>query len=57
MKLWQEAAIRTLPGTYLSRAKGVDGRPVAAARLRVALVHEPAVTETALGRLTSVLAA
>jgi N-succinyldiaminopimelate aminotransferase len=56
-RLWQEGAIRTLPGAYLSRAKGADGRPVAASRLRVALVHAPEVTETALGRLSSVLAA
>ena len=53
-KLWAEAGIRVLPGTYMARpdAAGVNpGKPY----IRVALVHEPAVVEEALGRLVRVL--
>ena len=53
-KLWAEAGLRVLPGTYMARpdAAGVNpGKPY----IRVALVHEPAVVEEALGRLVHVL--
>ena len=53
-KLWAEAGLRVLPGTYMARpdAAGVNpGQPY----IRVALVHEPAIVEQALARLVSVL--
>jgi N-succinyldiaminopimelate aminotransferase len=53
-KLWSEAGIKVLPGGYMARpdASGVNpGQPY----IRVALVHEPAQVEEALGRLVKAL--
>jgi N-succinyldiaminopimelate aminotransferase len=57
-KLWENAAVKVLPGAYLSRESEPDGatnpgRPY----IRVALVHERAQTAAALTRLTETLAA
>lgn len=52
--LWREAAIRTLPGAYLTRPQA-DGSNHGRAFLRVALVHEPAILDQALGRVAEVL--
>ncbi|MDR3518590.1 MAG: aminotransferase class I/II-fold pyridoxal phosphate-dependent enzyme [Azospirillaceae bacterium] len=41
-KLWQQAAIKTLPGAYLARPDR-DGNNVSARYLRIALVHEPEI--------------
>lgn len=55
-KLWSEAAIKVLPGAYVTRpdANGTNaGKPY----IRVALVHDLETTEAALTRLAAVLAA
>jgi N-succinyldiaminopimelate aminotransferase len=49
LELWRQARIRVLPGKYLAR-DGVGDRFI-----RVALVHDLATTEQALGRLAEVL--
>lgn len=49
VELWRQARIRVLPGKYLAR-DGVGDRFI-----RVALVHDLATTEQALGRLAEVL--
>ncbi|MEQ8965448.1 MAG: aminotransferase class I/II-fold pyridoxal phosphate-dependent enzyme [Azospirillaceae bacterium] len=49
-RLWAEAAVRALPGAYLTHA-GADGVNRGAAYLRLALVHEPEVIAEALARL------
>jgi aspartate/methionine/tyrosine aminotransferase len=53
-KLWEKAAIRVLPGAYLSRADA-DGVNPGARYIRVAMVHDPATTRTALERMAAVL--
>jgi aspartate/methionine/tyrosine aminotransferase len=53
-KLWAEAAIRTLPGAYLTKPDR-DGSNSGQPYLRVALVHELDVIETGLTRLAQVL--
>lgn len=52
-RLWQEAGIRTLPGSYTARGEGSanPGRQY----IRVALVHEPEVVHEALTRMARVL--
>lgn len=56
-RAWREAGLRVLPGRYLCpEEEGADpadnpGAPY----IRVALVHEPAVTEKALDRLAEML--
>lgn len=70
LELWREAAIRVLPGAYMSAGDGawdldagtaigdaVDaaGRNPGQRYIRVALVHGPEVTEAALRRLTDIL--
>ena len=53
-KLWQTAALRTLPGAYLCAGDG--GAPSQAARyIRLALVHEPDEVREALMRLCAAL--
>ena len=54
-RLWCEGGIRVLPGGYLS--VGAQGANAGSAYIRVALVDEPALIDTALGRLGDVLAA
>jgi len=49
-RLWAEAAVRALPGAYLTQPSA-DGVNRGAAYLRLALVHEPAAIAEALGRL------
>jgi aspartate/methionine/tyrosine aminotransferase len=53
-KLWQDAAIKVLPGGYLS-APDIDGNNPGAPYIRVALVHDRAATREALGRMKHVL--
>jgi N-succinyldiaminopimelate aminotransferase len=53
-RLWAEAALRVLPGAYLSRP-GADGKSPGDDFIRVALVHPLEVTETALRRILKVL--
>ena len=54
-RLWAEAAIKVLPGTYLGRVDATGRNPGARA-IRVALVHDLETTETALSRLVEGLA-
>lgn len=53
-RLWQEAAIRTLPGAYLTKPEA-DGSNSGAPYIRVALIHELDVIESGLTRLSQVL--
>lgn len=53
-KLWAEAAVKVLPGAYLTRPDA-NGRNDGQAYIRVALVHDLATTETALARMARVL--
>ena len=50
--LWQQAGVKVLPGGFLAQP-GADGVNPGDAYVRVALVHEPAVIEEALLRLTA----
>jgi aspartate/methionine/tyrosine aminotransferase len=49
-RLWTEAGLRVVPGSYIA-ATGADGRNPGAGFIRVALVHDLAITEEALNRL------
>lgn len=53
-KLWAEAALRVLPGAYLSRPAASGGSP-GDAYIRIALVHAPETTRNALERIVKVL--
>jgi N-succinyldiaminopimelate aminotransferase len=53
-KLWTEAGIRVQPGAFMSR-QDESGHNPGAAYIRVALVHEPDVIETALKQFVKVL--
>lgn len=53
-KLWQEAAIRVLPGAYLARPTSGGINP-GAEYIRVALVHDLQTTEAALRRIRDIL--
>jgi N-succinyldiaminopimelate aminotransferase len=54
--LWRDAAIKVLPGGFMSRVEA-DGRNPGAPYIRVALVYEPALLEGALTRMAGVLRA
>ena len=54
-RLWREGGIRVLPGGYLS--VGEQGSNAGSAYIRVALVDEPGLIDTALGRLGEILEA
>lgn len=56
LRLWREAGVRVLPGGYLGRPDA-RGRNPGDPYIRVALVHDLATTEAALGRLDAALAA
>lgn len=53
-KLWQEAALRVLPGRYLTRHQGPGPSP-GASYIRVALVHDTEIVAGACQRLASLL--
>lgn len=53
-KLWKEAAIKVLPGAYLTRPDP-QGRNSGEPYIRVALVHDRETTEMALTRLARIL--
>lgn len=53
-KLWAEAAIKVLPGAYLTRPD-TQGRNSGVPYIRVALVHDFETTEMALTRMARVL--
>lgn len=52
--LWQEAGIKVLPGAYMC-ADDADGNNPGRDYLRLALVHDPTLTEPAMARLADVL--
>jgi aspartate/methionine/tyrosine aminotransferase len=52
-KLWREAHVKVLPGSYACRE--TDGVNTAHRYIRVALVHDEKTTREGLGRLASVL--
>jgi aspartate/methionine/tyrosine aminotransferase len=53
-RLWDESAIRTLPGAYLGRAE-VDGVNPGHNFIRLALVHDDSVLAPALARVAELL--
>lgn len=53
-KLWAEAAIKVLPGAYITRPD-LEGRNLGTPYIRVALVHDREITETALTRMARIL--
>jgi aspartate/methionine/tyrosine aminotransferase len=54
LRLWQEAGVRVVPGSYLAREQN-DGINPGAGYIRVAMVQDSATTGEALHRLISVL--
>ncbi|MBT4170215.1 MAG: aspartate aminotransferase, partial [Rhodospirillaceae bacterium] len=54
VELWTRAALRVLPGTYLS-ADGGTGENPGSRYIRVAMVHDRAVMADALGRMAETL--
>jgi N-succinyldiaminopimelate aminotransferase len=52
-KLWREAAMRTLPGAYISRQNGGDNP--GERYIRIALVHDDAIVAAGMQRLLQVL--
>lgn len=52
--LWRQGGVKVLPGAYLA-VPDADGRNVAEAYIRVAMVHDEPVLERALDRLVAVL--
>ena len=56
-RLWREAGVKVMPGGYLSRSdlEPETGQAPGAPYIRIALVHEPEVTEAALTRVAAVL--
>lgn len=54
LRLWREAALRVLPGSYLCGGDG-DAARAGAPFIRVALVHDEATVTDAVGRIAEVL--
>ena len=54
LKLWRDAGVRVIPGSYLARDQA-DGSNPGAGYLRVAIVQDPETTAEALHRLVAVL--
>jgi len=54
LSLWQDAALRVIPGIYLAKSDS-DGLNPGAGYIRCALVHDLNTTEQALNRLSSAL--
>jgi N-succinyldiaminopimelate aminotransferase len=54
LKLWQNAALRVIPGAYLAKTDTAGKNP-GAGYIRCALVHDLNTTEQALKRLSSTL--
>jgi N-succinyldiaminopimelate aminotransferase len=51
-RLWRDAGVKCMPGGYMARDRG-DGSNPGRRYLRLALVHPPPVTETALARVAA----
>jgi aspartate/methionine/tyrosine aminotransferase len=54
LELWRQGGIKVLPGAYMSVADD-SGQNPGQAYVRIALVHDAALTETALGRFCEIL--
>ena len=54
LRLWQDAALRVIPGVYLAKTDAT-GRNPGAGYIRCALVHDLETTEQALNRLSTTL--
>lgn len=54
-RLWEEAAVKVIPGRYMSRPDAKTGISPGDRYIRAALVHEPSVTRKALRRMRKVL--
>jgi aspartate/methionine/tyrosine aminotransferase len=54
LRLWKEAGLRVIPGSYLAREQA-DGTNPGAGYIRVAMVQDAATTAEALHRIVSVL--
>lgn len=54
LRLWREAGVRVVPGSYLARA-GADGSNPGDGYLRIAMVQNREITAEALHRLVAVL--
>ena len=54
MRLWREAGLRVIPGSYLAREQS-DGSNPGAGYIRVAMVQDRETTAEALHRLVAVL--
>src|SRR6476620_9156819 len=54
LRLWQEAGVRVIPGSYLAREQA-DGSNPGAGYIRVAMVQDAATTADALHRIVAVL--
>ncbi len=55
IRLWREAAVRTMPGSYMARDDYVTGVNPGLQYLRIALVHDPDTAEDGLTRIAEVL--
>ena len=55
LELWRDAAVRTLPGAYISRPNARGENP-GQRYIRVALVHDDATIEAGLTRMVQALA-
>jgi aspartate/methionine/tyrosine aminotransferase len=53
-RLWREAGVRVLPGSYVAREQD-DGRNPGAGYIRAAMVHDRDTTAEALRRIVDVL--
>jgi N-succinyldiaminopimelate aminotransferase len=54
LRLWKEAGVRVVPGSYLARV-GADGRNSGDGYIRVAMVQDKAATAEALHRMVATL--
>ena len=54
LRLWKEAGVRVVPGSYLARV-GADGRNSGDGYIRVAMVQDKAATAEALHRIVATL--
>ncbi len=54
-RLWREAAVKTLPGSFMGKPEIESGANPGQSYIRAALVDDAATTEDALGRIAQVL--
>jgi aspartate/methionine/tyrosine aminotransferase len=54
LRLWKEAGLRVIPGSYLARQQ-VDGSNPGTGYIRVAIVQDAEITAEALHRLVAAL--